>query len=188
MRVERARKVGYGGGSSNSPGILSIAVQPGGQRVATGGEDGRTRIWQLDCLRPLEHSSALLALLAEHTSSVTCVRFAPRSDLLASSSSDSSVVVSLHYPNRAPRCLLHLLARRSREGRCKACYYFSFGFVPFPFPLMLLLSTTGRTPAIWPRAVTIALSLYCLHASPFSLSHNKGECNANYRFCCRHSC
>jgi len=135
MRVERAKKVGYGGDSSHSRGILSIAVQPGGQRVATGGEDGRTRIWQLDCLRPLEHSSALLALLAEHSSSVTCVRFAPRSDLLASSSSDSSVVVSLHYPNRAPRCLLHLLARRSREGRCKAWLLLFLRLCPFPLPI-----------------------------------------------------
>ena len=95
-------------------------------------------------------------------------------------------------PSTTPTALQGAYSTCWRDGAEKVAarlgYYCSFGFVPFPFPLMLLLSTTGKTPAIWPRAVTIALSLYCLHASPFSLSHNKGECNAHYRFCCRHSC
>ncbi|ORY52086.1 WD40 repeat-like protein [Rhizoclosmatium globosum] len=78
--------------------IYAVHAQPGGERLATGGQDCKIRIWNT---RPILNEAAeldaaeprLLATLALHTGAVLCLRWNPAGRLLASGADDSKIVI-----------------------------------------------------------------------------------------------
>ncbi|KAI9333680.1 WD40-repeat-containing domain protein [Obelidium mucronatum] len=78
--------------------IYALHAQPGGERLATGGQDARVRLWHTapvlsDAAEADGATPKLLATLALHTGAVLCLRWAPGGALLASGSDDAKIVV-----------------------------------------------------------------------------------------------
>ncbi|ODV83523.1 hypothetical protein CANARDRAFT_185420, partial [[Candida] arabinofermentans NRRL YB-2248] len=92
--------------------VYSVSVSPDGQRLASGGLDGKIRIWLVDTLKEyhlklmkepfVEEASKIeldsrkcrpLCSMGRHTGAVTCVRFSPTGRFLASGSDDKILLI-----------------------------------------------------------------------------------------------
>ena len=69
---------------SNSGGVSSVAFSPDGKYIASGSEDGTTRLWDISTGRKIR-------TLAGHTSSVSSVAFSPDGKYIASGSYDKTI-------------------------------------------------------------------------------------------------
>lgn len=78
--------------------IYSLDVDPSGTRMATGGLDGKARIWPVSATALAgtdeEPEDPQLFALASHNGAVTCVKFSPDGRYLATGSDDRIVLVS----------------------------------------------------------------------------------------------
>ncbi|MDQ3815091.1 MAG: hypothetical protein M3347_14270 [Armatimonadota bacterium] len=70
----------------NTQGVLSVAISPDGQFVASGGNDQTVRVWSVA-------SGRLLRTFRAHRDKVNSVAFSPDGQLLASGSRDTTVCV-----------------------------------------------------------------------------------------------
>ncbi|XP_010535679.1 PREDICTED: protein HIRA [Tarenaya hassleriana] len=82
--------------------IFSIDVQPGGQRIATGGGDHKVRIWNMKSvdtdLQKHDPNQRILATLRDHFGSVNCVRWAKHGRFVASGSDDQVILIHERKP------------------------------------------------------------------------------------------
>lgn len=82
--------------------IYSISVSPDGLRLATGGLDGKIKIWSIETFYKYknESTSAInnkecrpLCSMSRHEGAITCVRFSPNNRFLATGSDDKLVLI-----------------------------------------------------------------------------------------------
>ena len=77
--------------------IYSLDVSSDGARLATGGLDGKVRVWDVPlCIDPPADDSdqtGLLATIPAHTGGVLCVKFSPNRRWLASGSDDKILII-----------------------------------------------------------------------------------------------
>ncbi|ORY80995.1 TUP1-like enhancer of split-domain-containing protein [Protomyces lactucae-debilis] len=77
--------------------IYSLDVSPDGARLATGGLDGKVRVWSVPaCLNSSDENEAetgLLSTMPAHTGGVLSVRFSPNGRWLASGSDDKMLII-----------------------------------------------------------------------------------------------
>lgn len=84
--------------------IYSVSVSSDGKRLATGGLDGKVKIWSIDTLykykdfkgtvEELDNSECRpLCSMTRHAGAITCVRFSPDGRFLATGSDDKLVLI-----------------------------------------------------------------------------------------------
>ncbi|KAG0689779.1 HIR complex subunit [Pichia californica] len=86
--------------------IYSVSVSPDGSRLATGGLDGKVKLWSIDTLNKYKDLSNFkndtnidnmecrpLCSMSRHAGAITCVRFCPNSRFLASGSDDKLILI-----------------------------------------------------------------------------------------------
>lgn len=84
--------------------IYSVSVSPDGLRLATGGLDGKVKIWSVETLYKyrnfkgdaggLDNSECRpLCSMSRHEGAITCVRFCPTGRFLASGSDDKLILI-----------------------------------------------------------------------------------------------
>lgn len=85
--------------------IYSVAVSPDGSRLATGGLDGKVRLWSTKAIAggPDYKGPKQLCSMSTHTGAVTVVRFSPNGRYLASGSDDRIALIWELDATRAPR-------------------------------------------------------------------------------------
>jgi len=71
-------------GDAHKRGVSSLAIDPGGTLLASGGSDALIKLWRLP-------DGALLSTLTGHTQDVVALAISPDGTLLASGSADSTV-------------------------------------------------------------------------------------------------
>ncbi|KAJ2738870.1 HIR complex subunit [Coemansia sp. Cherry 401B] len=93
MRISKPAWLHHDADKKTATAIFSVDFHPDGQRLATGGMDGKVRLWRTDALRG-GSDEPRLATLAAHTGAVLCVRFSHgRGQFLATGSDDMVVLV-----------------------------------------------------------------------------------------------
>lgn len=95
--------------------IYSVSVSPDGKRLASGGLDGKVRIWSTDAvyssIKSEQNTEAAveppagrqLCSMSNHNGGVTVVRFSPNGKYLASGSDDRVVLIWEQDDTRIPR-------------------------------------------------------------------------------------
>lgn len=88
--------------------IYSVTVSPDGSRLATGGLDGKVKLWSIDTLQKYKELDSMnsgsstvidksecrpLCSMSRHAGAITCVRFCPNGRFLASGSDDKLVLI-----------------------------------------------------------------------------------------------
>jgi protein HIRA/HIR1 len=83
--------------------IYSVSVSPDGLRLATGGLDGKIKIWSIETLYKYKNNKDLLTIdntecrplcsMSRHAGAITCVRFCPNNRFLATGSDDKLVLI-----------------------------------------------------------------------------------------------
>lgn len=82
--------------------IYSVAVSPDSSMLATGGLDGKVKIWSIDTLNKYKNNNLEtidnnecrpLCSMTRHAGAITCVRFSPNSKFLASGSDDKLILI-----------------------------------------------------------------------------------------------
>jgi protein HIRA/HIR1 len=86
--------------------IYSVSVSPDGSRLATGGLDGKVKIWSIDTLNKYKNKSKNdigikhdknecrpLCSMSRHEGAITCVRFSSDGRFLASGSDDKLILI-----------------------------------------------------------------------------------------------
>ncbi len=77
--------------------VYSLSVHPTLPKLATGGQDCKIKVWNLQAIRSaaVEQSQdpKLLSTLSLHNGAVLCVRWSPDGNFLASGSDDTKVVI-----------------------------------------------------------------------------------------------
>lgn len=84
--------------------IYSVSVSPDGSRLATGGLDGKVKLWSIDTFNKYKNFNSNLESLnnneckplcsmSRHAGAITCVRFCPNSRFLASGSDDKLILI-----------------------------------------------------------------------------------------------
>ena len=101
-KVPRDQATGISDTTADETDVNAIAFAPDGRRLATVGDDGSVRIWDVA-------TAETLMTLKGHTRRVTSVAFSPDGECLASTAPDSSIRISSARTG-APLAVLHVPA------------------------------------------------------------------------------
>lgn len=95
MKLIRPNWLGHFNENDVRQPVYSLDASRDGARLASGGLDGKVRVWSLDaCVSTAQGAeSGLRATMPAHNGSVLCVKFSPNNRWLASGSDDNVLIV-----------------------------------------------------------------------------------------------